>query len=838
MMLTRGRVGVAALLVAAIALSAGLWLLVRRTAPVDSERQAAAGDRFRRGFDLYRQGLYRNAQAELLRAKQEGLRSADLEFGLAQIEVALASEERSTETRRGSRARVQAATEQHLRDALRLDANHTPSLLMLAQICDSAFPYRHVEAIQLMERALAVDPDNQRLRLRLASLYQTRPLELPVLFGEKRDPLQPLDSSIQLNMARAHLDRVIQMSPPLSEDAAAGQRDLSWVLIKMADYETAIAHAEIGQRAYAALPGHEEDERRCFFQAGLAAYRRGDAKRALGYLRKALHGEDTPWPVRWIMHLAAQRAGGYPVGVPESLRIRFRPELRADAAGSKPFSDVAPEMGVAKQAGAAATAWGDLDGSGYDSLFVEGCNTFCNLFRYDGQRFNDVTEKSGLGNADWGFGAGFYDFDNDGAEDLYVARYGWAGRGRHSLYKNDGHGRFSDVTERAGVANLEGSTYVSLAADFDRDGYLDIFNCNGVTGDGSSNTLFHNNGNGTFSDWTRRAGLAETRFLGNGTIGAAIGDYDNDGWPDLFLVGANAPNRLFRNRGDGTFVDVTSRAGVGGPGTVMGYMGFMADFNGDGRLDLLVAPLAPWPIVIRGMQQGVQLTPEEQSWSPQLYLNNGDGTFRHMQNRCGMLPVGCMGAQIGDLDNDGNLDVIFGTGDPNPERLEPTRVYRNLGDGHFEDVSWRWGLTGGGKGHGITVADFDHDGQLDIYAPYGGYFHCDVTPAMLFRNQLPHRPSIWLRLIGAKSNRDAIGARLTLSAGSRTLVREVTGPTGFGSTNSQWVQFGLGDARRIDGLSIRWPSGLFERVAGLEPETRVEVTEGRGVTRRMPLKRR
>src|SRR5207248_3265451 len=132
----------------------------------------------------------------------------------------------------------------------------------------------------------------------IATLYQTRPLELSTLLGERRDPRQPLDSSIQLNLARAHLDRVIQMSSPLSEEAATAQMDLSWVLVKMADYDPAIAHAEIAQRAFAAIPGHEADERRCYFRAGVAAYRRGDPKRAIGYLRSALHGADTPWPVR------------------------------------------------------------------------------------------------------------------------------------------------------------------------------------------------------------------------------------------------------------------------------------------------------------------------------------------------------------------------------------------------------------------------------------------------------------------------------------------------------------------------------------------------------------
>ncbi|HEU4753051.1 MAG TPA: FG-GAP-like repeat-containing protein, partial [Armatimonadota bacterium] len=380
------------------------------------------------------------------------------------------------------------------------------------------------------------------LRINAAVQYQARPLTIARLRSEPGPGPRPLGASTQVELARKHLEKAIQTAAPGSEDAARAQMELAWVLVKMGDYERAIAHAGIAERMYAGLRGHEAERRTCDFRAGVAAYRAGQSARAVDLLMRGSAGPENAWTGRWLLRLAADRLGGYPARVPPALRLTLRPDLHPARDPAPAFVDVASTLGVAKVAGAAASAWADVDGDGWDDLFVGGCNTFSNLFRFDGRRFEDVTDRSGTAAVDWGFGANFIDYDNDGAPDLYVPRYGWAGAGPHTLLHNDGHGRFADVTRASHTECPLSSTYVSAAADFDGDGFVDLFLCNGVTGDGAPNVLLHNNGNGTFSDWTQRAGLAETLFLGNGTIGAAVGDYDDDGHPDLLLVGANAPN--------------------------------------------------------------------------------------------------------------------------------------------------------------------------------------------------------------------------------------------------------------------------------------------------------
>jgi hypothetical protein len=382
------------------------------------------------------------------------------------------------------------------------------------------------------------------------------------------------------------------------------------------------------------------------------------------------------------------------------------------------------------------------------------------------------------------------------------------------------------VTVRAGVGD-PGSSFVQAWSDFDRDGYLDLFVANGVTRDGSTNTLYHNNGDGTFSDITGRAGLSERP--GVRTIGFAIGDYNRDGWPDIFVNSFVAGHRLYRNRGDGTFDDVAEAAGVDGRRHPWaGYVSFFADFDNDTWPDILLTKLAPFPLVIRGEFANYRPDEEADKFSTKLYRNNGDGTFADVSLAWGLIyPHGTMGANVADVDNDGFLDFYLGTGGPDMARLEPNAFYWNNRAGGFLNLTRFTQLGHLGKGHGITFADFDFDGDLDIYAPQGGFVHGDLWNNALFRNELGNTNN-WLsvELQGTRSNRMGVGAVLTLTAGELISYREMTAGGAFGSSSAPVVHFGLAKRVKIDSLDIKWPSGQSNRYVEVPVNRFIRIVEG------------
>jgi hypothetical protein len=213
---------------------------------------------------------------------------------------------------------------------------------------------------------------------------------------------------------------------------------------------------------------------------------------------------------------------------------------------------------------------------------------------------------------------------------------------------------------------------------------------------------------------------------------------------------------------------------------------------------------------------------------PRLHRNNGDGTFTDVSVEAGFVhPIGVMGANVADLDNDGDTDVYFGTGDPKIGRMEPDRFYRNNGDGTFTDMTFAVGLGNTGKGHGVTFIDLDGDGDLEIYAPEGGFWHGDPYPNALYLNKQT-TGNHWLHvdLVGRESNRDAVGTRLTVMAGGRRVYREIYGGRGFGSSDSPTVEFGLGPATRVDSLELVWPSGKTQTFRDLPVDRRILIEEG------------
>lgn len=472
------------------------------------------------------------------------------------------------------------------------------------------------------------------------------------------------------------------------------------------------------------------------------------------------------------------------------------------------------------------------------------------LYRNNGDgSFTDVTEKAGVGAEGlFGMGIAVGDYDNDGFPDLLVVGYD-----RCILYHNNKDGSFTDATQKAGVANLHRWGSSAAWFDYDNDGYLDLVIANYVDwspernfycGDpgpgmrsychpddfhGAPPTLFHNNGDGTFSDVSKssRVGLKP----GNG-LGIVTYDYDNDGWQDIFVANDSMPNFLFHNNRDGTFTELGYLAGVAvsGDGTFEAGMGTdAADTTGDGRLDLIVTHL------------DMQLA--------RLYRNLPDHSFSDATFLSGIayttFHTSGFGAIFIDYDNDGKPDLFIANGNvlDNVQRYhsettyaEPKLMFRNDGDGVFENVSNKLGpdLQRPRVSRGAAAADFDNDGDLDILVSNNG------QRPQLFRND-GGNANHWLEifLVGTKSNRDGVGARVTLHAGNLHLYDQKKGGMSYQSAQDPRLHFGLGKQAHIDTLEVIWPSGMVTKLSGISSDQIVSIEEGTGVIKRsFPIVRR
>jgi enediyne biosynthesis protein E4 len=485
--------------------------------------------------------------------------------------------------------------------------------------------------------------------------------------------------------------------------------------------------------------------------------------------------------------------------------------------------------------------------------FASGQEPTSHLFKNnrDGT-FTDVTEKAGLKRSGWGQGVCVGDYDNDGFDDLFVTYFG-----KNVLYHNNGNGTFTDVSEKAGVAGKKTRWGTGCAfVDYDRDGHLDLFVANYIALDlatapvpesgpclykgvmvacgppglaGDTNILYHNNGNGTFTDVSEAAGITQANgFYG---LGVLTGDFDNDGWPDIYVANDSTPSAMYQNKRNGKFVDVGMEAGCvlsadGKPQAGMGVSA--ADYDLDGNLDIVKTNFA--------------------GDTPSLYHNKGNWNFEDSTFTGGLgahtqfLGWGC---GFFDMDNDGWPDILICNGHvyPEVEQLKteagyPQRklLYRNLRNGHFEDVSMNAGagLSTPYASRGCAFGDFDNDGDLDIVVntinDYPQLIRCD---SRLSNN--------WIKVktIGTRSNRSGIGARLkciTRLPGQEkphSQIDEVRSGGSYISQNDLRVHFGIGKAEKIELLEIRWPSGEVDTLKDVKPNQQLFVEEGKGIVRTM-----
>jgi hypothetical protein len=396
---------------------------------------------------------------------------------------------------------------------------------------------------------------------------------------------------------------------------------------------------------------------------------------------------------------------------------------------------------------------------------------------------------------------------------------------RNSLLRNDGTGRFTDVTKAAGLANGVFATHSAAWADYDNDGWVDLY----VGHELAPSRLYRNKGDGTFEDVSAKAGVAGKAF----TKGVSWGDYDNDGFPDLYASNMFGDNFLYRNKGDGTFEEVAAKLGVQKP--FASFPTWWFDYDNDGWLDLFVVA---YPNSVEEFVKHYLGQPPAAE-TLKLYHNDGHGGFADVSAAMGVARVvPSMGANVGDIDNDGFLDVYLGTGAPSFGSLIPNILFRNDAGRRFDDVTEATGTGHLQKGHGIAFADLDRDGDQDIVLNAGGAVPGDRYDDAVFENPgTPGRHWVDLRLIGTTSNRVGIGAKIRVTvapvAGSRSPAtrlryREVSSGGSFGS-NSYVQHVGLGVGTAIESIEIAWPASKTREVFhGAPIDTLLEIREGAG----------
>jgi hypothetical protein len=484
--------------------------------------------------------------------------------------------------------------------------------------------------------------------------------------------------------------------------------------------------------------------------------------------------------------------------------------------------DVAARAGLDGLDVAGGTIADDLDGDGLADLLFSSVDR-CGPLRFYRARgdgtFEDRTEAAGLRGQTGGINLVQADYDNDGRLDVFVMRGGWEVPMRNSLLRNEGGGRFTDVTAKAGLLSRDHATHSAGFADYDGDGWLDLF----VGHEMTPSQLFRNRGDGTFEDATERAGVGRSAF----TKGVAWGDYDQDGHPDLYVSNMFGENFLYRNEGDGRFAEVAAGLGVQKPLT--SFTTWFFDYDNDGWLDLFVASFPP--SVEEFVKHYLGRPPVAETLT--LYRNLGQGAFRDVTRETGLgRVVPAMGANFGDLDNDGFLDMYLGTGTPSLAALMPNVMLWNDGGRRFVDVTETTGTGHLQKGHGVAFTDLDEDGDQDVVLNVGGAVPGDNYAEAIFENPGGSGNGwIRLRLQGEKTNRAAIGARIRLTlrgADGRTAVRyrEVTSGGSFGA--SSLVQhIGLGTGAVIETLEVSWPASRTRQSWSGVPSNRLlEVREG------------
>ncbi len=529
---------------------------------------------------------------------------------------------------------------------------------------------------------------------------------------------------------------------------------------------------------------------------------------------------------RWLMNIIYQALGLYPDSVPKHLFIPLRDDYTGRESDFPKFEDIAGKLGIDADGVAGGAIADDFNNDGLLDLVVSsyGINHQLKYFENTGMTgFIDKTEDAGLTGLVGGFNIVQTDYDNDGLLDIFVLRGAWYGKyGRYpnSLIKNLGDGKFEDVTKKAGILSFY-PTQVACWGDFNNDGWLDVFIGNEIADqtkhmdsvvEAYPSELYLNNADGTFANVAKQLNLEIYEFV----KGATWTDYNNDGLQDLLVSIKGRKNKLFKNEGgtnqdDWKFTDVSKESGISAP--IYSFPVWSFDYDNDGWEDLFLAENHVLNDKVHHEFAAEMLGLPTKAERSALYKNNRDGTFSNYTDSLRLDKIlFAMGCNYGDIDNDGFLDFYIGTGAFNYEALMPNRMFRNFEGKYFEEVTYSGGFGLIQKGHGVSFADMDNDGDQDVYIVMGGGVEGDNFPNIFFENHGSGNSWITVKLKGAQSNRPAIGAKLKLvtvnaNGEEQTFHRVISSGGSFGANPLQ-AQIGLGKAVIIKQLRVTWPNAL------------------------------
>ena len=560
---------------------------------------------------------------------------------------------------------------------------------------------------------------------------------------------------------------------------------------------------------------------RCVFPPA-AATPFGDttaAKQAISHLTKYLEKKPDDLEVRWLLNLAYVDAGGYPASVPQAQLIP--PSAFASTAKIGRFTDVAARAGLKVSSLAGGSAVDDFDNYGdldVVTSIMDACESL-HYFHNDGNgRFTEKTKEAGLSSQLGGLNLIQADYNNDGCTDIFVERGGWEFPMKPSLLRNNCNGTFTDVTREAGLPATV-RTQAAVFADIDNDGYLDLF----LGSEDGRSRLYHNNGQGGFDDITEKSKIDVVAFV----KAVVAADYDNDGFVDFYVTNYEGHNMLLHNNRDGTFTEVGKAAGVQAPWR--SFAAWFFDYDNDGWDDLFVTSY----YISTDESVRTYLGRSHNAETLKLYRNQHDGTFKDVTAEVGLDKVWMpMAANFGDVNNDGFLDIYLGMGSPSFTSVMPHELLLNMAGKSFANATAASGLGELHKGHGISFADLDRDGDEDIVAEVGGAVPADRHALRVFEN--PGNANHWinLKLVGVRSNRSALGARVALTVDGREIHRTVSSGGSFGA-NPLEMHVGIGAASRIPKIEVWWPaSGSRQTFTDVAANQFLQITEfARDVTK-------